>query len=129
LRKAIELQGFEENRHARLLAALTARYRIPIQAPPPARPISVEDDFLLAGFGECFDSFFAFGLIDIAGKSGYFTLSPHKDLGSDLTLHALLGRCLAENERRMAPYDARLLRPRLVPTIARLLYRLLPASI
>jgi hypothetical protein len=34
LRKAIELQGFEEYRHARLLAALTARYRIPIQTPP-----------------------------------------------------------------------------------------------
>lgn len=46
-----------------------------------------------------------------------------------LTLRALLGRCLAENERRMVPYDPRLLRPRLVPTIARLLYRLLPASI
>jgi hypothetical protein len=202
LRKAIELQGFEENRHARLLAALTARYRIPIQAPPPFQPRSAENDFLLAGFGECFDSFFAFGLIAIAGESGYFTpqlveifepvvqeearhilffvnwvkyrrsqlpwwkrpayrarcgwlilkqvasrvrtaktlgngagasadnftLSAHKDLGSDLTLHALLGRCLAENERRMAPYDPRLLRPRLVPTIARLLYRLLPAT-
>src|SRR5438105_7622406 len=38
LRRAIELQGFEENRHARLLAALTAHYRIPIQTPPPVMP-------------------------------------------------------------------------------------------
>lgn len=73
LRKAIELQGFEENRHARLLAALTALYRIPIQTPPPHRPRSLENDFLLAGFGECFDSFFAFGLIAVASDSGYFT--------------------------------------------------------
>ena len=50
-----------------------------------------------------------------------FTMSAHQNLGVDLTLHGLLGRCLAENERRMAPYDARLLRPRLVPTIARVL--------
>src|SRR5262249_31159912 len=66
LRRAIELQGFEENRHARLLAALTGHYRIPIETPPPYRPGSVESDFLFAGFGECFDSFFAFGLISIA---------------------------------------------------------------
>jgi hypothetical protein len=52
-----------------------------------------------------------------AGRADNFTLSAHKDLGSDLTLHALLGRCLAENQRRMAPYDARLL------------YRLLPSRI
>jgi hypothetical protein len=38
LRKAIELQGFEEKRHARLLAALTTHYRIPIQTPPPHQP-------------------------------------------------------------------------------------------
>jgi hypothetical protein len=203
LRKAIELQGFEENRHARLLAALTAHYRIPIQTPPPHQPRSLENEFLLAGFGECFDSFFAFGLIAIANDSGYFTpelvqifepvvqeearhilffvnwvkyrraqlpwwkrpafrlrcgwlilkqvasrvqtaktlgggdadcadnftLTAHQDLGSNLTLHGLLGRCLAENERRMAPYDTRLLRPRLVPTLARLFYRILPARI
>ncbi len=73
LRKAIELQGFEENRHARLLAALTTHYRIPIQTPPPHQPRSLENDFLLAGFGECFDSFFAFGLIAVASDSGYFT--------------------------------------------------------
>jgi hypothetical protein len=206
LRKAIELQGFEEKRHARLLAALTSHYRIAVEVPPPPPLESPETDFLFAGFGECFDSFFAFGLIAIATESGHFTpelialfepvvqeearhilffvnwvhyrraqlpwwrrpafrlrcahlileqvasrvktartlggdsrkrpasadnftLSAHQELGSDLTLHGLLGRCLAENERRMAPYDARLLRPRLVPTLARLLYRLLPRNV
>src|SRR5262249_27735759 len=73
LREAIELQGFEEKRHARLLSTLTRHYRIPIQTPPPYQPGSTENDFLLAGFGECFDSFFAFGLIAIAADSGYFT--------------------------------------------------------
>ncbi len=56
-------------------------------------------------------------------------MSAHQDLGSNLTLHDLLGRCLAENDRRMAPYDPRLLRPRLVPALARLFYRILPAGI
>jgi hypothetical protein len=211
VREAIELQGYEERRHARLLAALTAHYRVPIQTPPPFQPAagerSIENDFLIAGFGECFDSFFAFGLMAIARDSGYFTpeliatfepvvqeearhilffvnwvkyrraqlpwwkrpafrlrcawlilqqvasrvktartlgggdnnnetgsadnftMSAHQEVGSDVTLHGLLGRCISENERRMAPYDPRLLRPRLVPTLARLLYRVLPSSV
>ena len=73
LRRAIELRGLEEKRHARLLAALTAHYRIPIQTPPPYESRSLENDFLFAGFGECFDSFFAFGLIAVAGESGTHT--------------------------------------------------------
>jgi len=203
VRKAIELQGFEEQRHARLLAALIAHYRISVRTPPPFESRSLEDEFLEAGFGECFDSFFAFGLIALASDSGYFapelvaifepvvqeearhilffvnwvkyrrsqlpwwkrplfrlrcawvilrqvasrmktaqtlgqgtdekaenfTMSAHQEVGKDLTLHDLLGRCLSENQRRMAPYDPRLLRPRLVPTLARFLYRVLPASI
>ncbi|MGH8297233.1 MAG: ferritin-like domain-containing protein, partial [Steroidobacteraceae bacterium] len=72
IRKAIELQGFEERRHARLLVALTSHYRIPIEPPPRFTPRSLESDFLFAGFGECFDSFFAFGLFALARESGLF---------------------------------------------------------
>src|ERR1700692_2777312 len=72
IRKAIEMQGFEENRHARLLVALTSHYSIKVDMPPRFEPHSLESDFLFAGFGECFDSFFAFGLFALAQKSGYF---------------------------------------------------------
>jgi hypothetical protein len=36
--------------------------------------------------------------------------------------------CLSENDRRMAAYDPRLLRQRLVPSIARIIYRMPPAQ-
>src|SRR4030088_1174988 len=44
LRKAIEMQGFEENRHARLLVALTSHYRIKVDMPPRFEPQSLEND-------------------------------------------------------------------------------------
>jgi len=37
----------------------------------------------------------------------------------DLTPHMVLSRCVAENERRLAGFDRRLLVPRLVPRLAR----------
>ena len=37
----------------------------------------------------------------------------------------LIGICLAENKRRMDPYDHRLLRPFAVPALAALAYRFL----
>ena len=201
IRKAIELQGFEENRHARLLVALTSHYGIPITAPAAYVPRSLESDFMSAGYGECFDSFFAFGLFSLGQESGYFsseliaifepvvqeearhilffvnwvnhrrsqlpwwqrplfrlrcgwiilkkvmarvrtartmsgrsgagdenfTLTARQEIGVPITLRRLVGKCLSENDRRMAVYDPRLLRPRLVPGIARLFYRMLPA--
>jgi hypothetical protein len=201
VRKAIELQGFEENRHARLLKALTSHYGIPIATPQPYVPKSLETDFMSAGFGECFDSFFAFGLFALGEESGYFssdliaifepvvqeearhilffvnwvnyrrsllpwwqrplfrvrcgwiilkkvmarvstartmrgrsgagdenfTLTAREEIGAPITLRRLVGICLSENDRRMAAYDPRLLRPRLVPAIARMVYRMLPA--
>jgi hypothetical protein len=201
IRKAIEMQGFEENRHARLLVALTSHYRIKVDMPPRFEPRSLENAFLRAGFGECFDSFFAFGLFALAQQSANFapeliaifepvvqeearhilffvnwvkyrrsqlpwwkrpafrlrcarlildqvasrtktarsmggtgnssdnfTLSARQEMGESVTLRSLLKLCLHENERRMAPYDARLLRPRLVPAIAKLIHRLLPSG-
>ena len=204
LRKAIEMQGFEEKRHARLLLELTSHYRIKIEQPSRYAPRSLESDFLSAGYGECFDSFFAFGLFALAQESGFFapelvnifepvvqeearhilffvnwvryrrsllswwkrpmfrlrcawiifmkavarvktarsmsgdasgksadsfTFTARDEIGASITLHKLLEACLKENDRRMSTYDRRLLRPRLVPTIAKIAFRILPSRI
>ncbi|HEY1250030.1 MAG TPA: hypothetical protein VGH97_02505, partial [Thermoanaerobaculia bacterium] len=44
----------------------------------------------------------------------------------DVTLRSFLELCIAENERRLAPYDARLLRPMIVPPVIKALVRVLP---
>ena len=43
-----------------------------------------------------------------------------KQLGSDIDVGELIAICVAENDRRLAPYDDRLKRPRFVPFMARL---------
>jgi len=73
LRKAVEIDGFEETRHKQVLSNLVQAYGIQL-APepeylPPRRP---EWAFLLAGFCECVDTFFAFGLFALAKGSGFF---------------------------------------------------------
>jgi hypothetical protein len=54
-----------------------------------------------------------------------FTLTGHQQIGLDLNLTQLLDLCLAEDQRRMAGYDKRLLRPTFVPGLARLARRLM----
>jgi hypothetical protein len=44
-------------------------------------------------------------------------------IGKGLDTPELIELCLAENERRMSGYDVRLLRPRLVPALARFALR------
>src|SRR6266550_666256 len=63
LREAVEIDGFEETRHKQVLSNLVQAYGIPL-APEPEylRPRHPEWAFLLAGFCECVDTFFAFGL-------------------------------------------------------------------
>ena len=73
LRKAIELNGFEERRHRFVLSNLVEAYGIKL-APEPdyPRPKDPEWAFLVTGYSECIDSFFAFGLFETARLSGYF---------------------------------------------------------
>jgi hypothetical protein len=55
-----------------------------------------------------------------------FTLTGSKAVADiDLAPARLIDLCLLENERRMAGYDARLLRPQVVPRLVRLVRRFL----
>ena len=73
LSAAVELNAFEEGRHKRVLANLVEAYGIRLEPEPPYRtPRDPEWAFMVTGFSECIDSFFAFGLFDLAKKSGFF---------------------------------------------------------
>jgi hypothetical protein len=199
LREAIALQGYEETRHAALLESMLGHYGVDIPDGGGERPRDAEWGFLRMGYGECFDSFFAFGLFRIAADSGIFPtplvarfdgvmqeearhilfftnwvayrrlhLPFHRkarflvrrglgvslqalgrvktalqlrdaDEGDDftmqvpdtigeVTLRTLAETCLRENSRRLAGYDTRLLRPRLVPRLVRQALRLAPGA-
>jgi hypothetical protein len=192
LREAIALQGMEEERHARLLQVMLDRYAIRAEARALAPlPGDLERAFVDAGYGECLDSFFAFGLFEIARRSGFFpetllrviepvvdeearhivffanweayqqikrrrgpgigraarairyyaravrrrlgavrnprgagfTASGVTAVAGELGTRTFLATCLGENARRLATFDPRLLRPRLVPTLARMALR------
>jgi hypothetical protein len=199
LREAIAMQAYEEERHAALLEAMLAHYRIPIPDDGTERPRDAEWGFLRMGYGECFDSFFAFGLFRLAADSGFFpqplverfdgvmqeearhilfftnwvayrrmhlpfvakarflvrrglgvslqalgrirtalqlrdtdagddfTMQVPDQIG-DVTLTTLAQTCLRENARRLAPYDPRLLRPRLVPRVVGQMLRVVPGA-
>ena len=197
LADAIALQGYEEGRHAAILRLLTARYEIPV-APfaPPKPPADPLWTFLSTGYGECLDSFFAFGLFAVGKRTQFlpetfieifdrivqeearhilfivnwaayvrartpaalrpmfdvrragtiarqifgharqalrfggpsqegFTMASHSFM-EELSARSFLSTCLEENDRRLAIYDPRLLRPALVAPVARLALRLLP---
>ena len=196
VREAIALQGSEEGRHARLIRRMTEHYGISV-APPSGNgiPADVEWAFVRTGYGECFDSFFAFGLLSLAQTSGFFPtrlielfdpivqeearhilffvnwiahrraqmawwkrprdfshstlavalqvwgriqtargtqtddfmMKSSESMQLDISPRAFIELCLRENERRLSPYDRRLLRPRFVPAVARAISRILPA--
>jgi hypothetical protein len=191
LKKAIELNAFEEGRHKHVLSNLVAAYGIAL-APEPEYAVRGDPEwaFMVTGYSECIDSFFAFGLFQSAKRSGFFpealvdtfepviqeearhilffvnwaawhrrtmklwrrpffelkvlavwlfliwerigiardvgsgvqdnnfTMTGAKSVGDDINVAELIDICLAENKRRMSPYDRRLLRPLAVPALA-----------
>lgn len=202
LRAAVDLNAFEEARHKRVLANLVQAYGIALEPEPEYRtPKDPEWAFMVTGYAECIDSFFAFGLFELARRSGVFppelvdTFEPvmHEEarhilffvnwvawrrrnlpwwkrlwfalrvaavwtylarerigiarglgagdgggsnftftgahhIGLDVSLRGLIDTCLAENDRRLGPYDSRLVRPHFVPAMVRLAKWFAPAS-
>jgi hypothetical protein len=196
LKEAVSLNAFEEARHKHVLEHMVRFYGIKLQDEPAYHADQdAEWSFLRTGYGECLDSFFAFGLFEMARRSGYFPnalvevfepvireegrhilffvnwvawtaankplplrlwfrlrclaalivnaigrLSVAGDAGSsdnfvaaggqsfsvDFNPRAFMELCLSENERRMAPFDARLLRPVLVPRLVSLALKFFP---
>jgi len=202
-RDAIGQNAWEEGRHKEVLAKLVQAYGIRLDPEPPyGEPHDAEWAYLVTGFSECIDSFFAFGLFELAKRSGFFpadlvdtfepviqeearhillfanwlawhrrrmtwwrrpwfelrvaavwaflawervglaksvdassqqqkqdnnfTVNGSKSVSNaDISLRALMRICLAENDRRFAGYDPRLLRPTTVPRLARLACRIL----
>ena len=97
LRKAIELNAFEDGRHKHVLSNLVAAYGIAL-APEPQYVVPGDPEWA-------------------------FMVTGAKSVGDDINVAELIDICLAENRRRMSPYDRRLLRPTAVPALARLARR------
>lgn len=73
MREAIQLNGWEESRHKEVLSKLVEAYGIKLAPEPEYKvPRDAEWAYLVTGFSECIDSFFAFGLFAMAQKSGFF---------------------------------------------------------
>jgi hypothetical protein len=200
MRDALALNAWEENRHKEVLTRMVAAYGIALAPEPPyAWPRDPEWAYLVTGYSECIDSFFAFGLFEAARRSGLFpqalvdTFEPvmqeecrhillfanwaawHRaslpwwrrlrfeakvfaawcllawervgiargiDTGvrednnftvsgaqavtdGGIGVRELMALCLAENERRFAGYDARLVRPDTMPRLVRRALRLM----
>ena len=73
LRQALEMGALEEARHKQVLNSLVEAYGIHV-APEPVYlpPKDPEWAWLVTGYSECVDSIFAFGLFELARRSGYF---------------------------------------------------------
>lgn len=75
MRSAVMLNAWEENRHKEVLSHMVRAYGIELaQEPPYLPPRDGEFAFLVTGYSESIDSFFAFGLFELAKRSGFFPM-------------------------------------------------------
>jgi hypothetical protein len=73
MRDALALNAWEENRHKEILSRMVAAYGIPLATEAAYQyPNDPEWAYLVTGYSECIDSFFAFGLFALARRSGLF---------------------------------------------------------
>jgi hypothetical protein len=75
LKDAVGLNGWEEGRHKEVLSNLVEAYGIPLEPEPEyLEPRDPEWAYMVTGYSECIDSFFAFGLFELAKRSGFFPM-------------------------------------------------------
>ncbi len=72
LREVIAMQAYEETRHAGILQSLLDHIGVQMPDDLSHKQRDPEWGFLRMGYGEVFDSFFAFGLFRLAGETGFF---------------------------------------------------------
>jgi hypothetical protein len=73
VRDALALNAWEENRHKEVLSRMVAAYGISLASEAPyVYPRDAEWAYLVTGYSECIDSFFAFGLFEVARRSCLF---------------------------------------------------------
>jgi len=72
VREAVDLEGYEEARHAELIGVMVRRYGLDASEQPlgdlPGDPYTGFADF---GYGECLDSFLGFGVFKIARQAEF----------------------------------------------------------
>lgn len=70
---AVARNGWEEGRHKEVLHNMVGFYGIELEPEPPyLEPRDPEWAYMVTGYSECIDSFFAFGLFEVARRSGLF---------------------------------------------------------
>jgi hypothetical protein len=72
IRATVELQGYEEGRHGRLINHMLERYGIDVPRVPLTNLPVTRDDFVVFGFSECTDSFVGFGGFALARRKQIF---------------------------------------------------------
>jgi hypothetical protein len=188
VREALELQGYEEDRHGRILQCMIDRYGLDVN-PGVSTEEPTRGAFVAFGYNECVDSFGGFGIFRLARdarilpealtslfvrvlveearhivffvnwiawdryrrglrgavlqalpallrygaaiarrvKAGSQMQRGREESGldlfgnvlNDLTPARFVRACVEENERYMASFDPRLLRPRVIPALGR----------
>lgn len=68
--------------------------------------------------------------VDVGGQASQdnFAMKSHQSFAADLSPRSFIETCLRENDQRLSLYDERLLRPTMVPRLARLALKFLPRS-